>query len=497
MQFEFSANPLGKISTDAVLVLALEDKKEIKLLTDLQSFDKKLQETLLKAIETAGFKAKRGETLNFYLEEGSLAKSIVVLGLGKKEEFVADDLRRAIGACSKKLQKKVASVALQIPSEDEISLSQKEAAYLIAEGIILGNYDFGKYKTKEKEEKELDTVVITGTSPVSIKEGIEKAKLYAEATILARDLVNEQAAIANPTYLADLALSIAKKDQKHISCKVFGKKEAEKLGMEAFLGIARAADTEPKFIVLEYMPDKNSSKEKLALVGKGITFDSGGINVKTGDGMMDMKCDMSGAAIVLAVFSVISKIKPSFPVLGIVAATPNLISGKSLVPGDVVKALNGKTIEILNTDAEGRVTMADSLSYAVKEKATKILDFATLTGAVMVALGPDVTGLFSNNQDLVKAIKSAAFDAGEKMWELPLEKDYKEMNKSEVADIANIPNTRHGGAITAALFLEEFVNNIPWAHLDIAGPAFLAKPNDLGPKGGTGHGVRTVLNLLS
>jgi leucyl aminopeptidase len=497
MQFEFSANPLGKISTDAVLVFALQDKKEIKLLTDLKSFDKKLQETLLKAIETASFKAKRGETLNFYLEEGTLAKSIIVLGLGKKEEFAADDLRRAVGACSKKLQKKVASVTFQVPNENEISLSQKEAAELIAEGIILGNYDFGKYKTKEKDEKELDTVVISGASSISIKEGIEKAKLYCEATILARDLVNEQAAIANPTYLADLALSIAKKDPKHLTCKVFGKKEAEKLGMEAFLGIARAAETEPKFIVLEYAPDKNSSKQKMALVGKGITFDSGGINVKTGDGMIDMKMDMAGAAIVLAVFSVISKIKPSFQVLGIVAATPNLISGKSLVPGDVVKALNGKTIEILNTDAEGRVTMADSLSYAVKEKATKILDFATLTGAVMVALGTDVTGLFSNNQDLVKDIKKAAFAAGEKMWELPLERDYKEMNKSEVADIANIPNTRHGGAITAALFLEEFVDNIPWAHLDIAGPAFLAKPNDLGPKGGTGHGVRTVLNLLS
>jgi leucyl aminopeptidase len=294
-----------------------------------------------------------------------------------------------------------------------------------------------------------------------------------------------------------LALSIAKKDPKHLTCKVFGKKEAEKLGMEAFLGIARAVDAEPKFIVLEYTPDKMSKKEKLALVGKGITFDSGGINVKTGDGMIDMKCDMSGAAIVLGVFSVISKINPSFPVLGIVAATPNLISGTSLVPGDVVKAMNGKTIEVLNTDAEGRVTMADSLSYAVKEKATKILDFATLTGACMVALGTDITGLLSNNKDLAEEIKKAASAAGEKMWELPLEKDYKELNKSEVADIANIPNTRYGGTITAALFLEEFVDNTPWVHLDIAGPAFLAKPNELGPKGGTGHGVRTVLNLLS
>ena len=212
---------------------------------------------------------------------------------------------------------------------------------------------------------------------------------------------------------------------------------------------------------------------------------------------MDMKMDMSGAAIVLAVFSVISKIKPDFPVIGLIAATPNLISGTSLVPGDVVKALNGKTIEILDTDAEGRVTMADSLSYAVKQGATEILDFATLTGACMVALGDDITGLFSNNRDLAERVKKAAFDAGEKMWELPLEKQYKEMNKSEVADISNIPNSRYGGAITAALFLEEFVDGKPWVHMDIAGPAFASKHNDFGPKGGTGHGVRTVLNLLS
>jgi leucyl aminopeptidase len=174
-----------------------------------------------------------------------------------------------------------------------------------------------------------------------------------------------------------------------------------------------------------------------------------------------------------------------------------LISATSLVPGDVVRAMNGKTIEILDTDAEGRVTLADSLSFAVKEGATKILDFATLTGACMVALGNDITGLFSNNHDLAEEIKAAAFDAGEKMWELPLEKEYKKMNKSDVADIANIPNSRYGGAITAALFLEEFVGNKAWAHMDIAGPAFVSKPTDISPKGGTGHGVRTVLNLLS
>lgn len=206
--------------------------------------------------------------------------------------------------------------------------------------------------------------------------------------------------------------------------------------------------------------------------------------------------DMSGGAAVLGIFSVINDIKPDFPVLGLIAATPNLISGSSIVPGDVVRAMNGKTIEVLNTDAEGRVTMADSLSYAVKEGATQILDFATLTGACMVALGTDIAGIFSNDRDLVEAVKAAAFSEGEKVWEMPLPKEYKTLNKSSVADIANIPNNRYGGAITAALFLQEFVGNTPWVHFDIAGPAFLSRNHDLGPKGGTGFGVRTVLQLL-
>jgi leucyl aminopeptidase len=209
-----------------------------------------------------------------------------------------------------------------------------------------------------------------------------------------------------------------------------------------------------------------------------------------------MKMDMAGAAAVLGVFSVISELRPKMTVMGLIAATPNMVSGKSTVPGDVVTALNGKTIEILNTDAEGRVTLADSLSYAVKKGATKIIDLATLTGAAEVALGTDITALFTNNRKLEEEIKGASSKAGEKVWSLPLEKTYKEMNKSDIADIANIPSSRYGGAITAALFLEEFVNAKPWAHLDIAGPAFAEKDFALGSKGGTGFGVRTLLNLL-
>ncbi len=495
MQFELSVNPLDQISGDAILIFAYQTERHPKLFSGFNKLSIKLQSDLTKAIETARFTAKRGETLDFYVQRDSLVKSVIVLGLGKKEEFVVDDLRRAVGVLSQKKRDKLASIALELPGESEIPTSKEEAAGIIVEGFMLGGYEFDRYKAKDKDNKILSTIIISEKNSDLVKNSIKKAEIYCRATFLARDLVNEQAAVATPTYLADLAVGIAKKDPKHIFCKVLDRKEAERSGMEAFLGVARASDTEPKFIHLEYRPDKKS-KRKLALVGKGITFDSGGINVKTGDGMIDMKMDMSGAAIVLGVFSVISGIKPDFSVMGIIAATPNMVSGNSLVPGDVVRALNGKTIEILNTDAEGRVTMADSLSFAIKNGASEVIDFATLTGACMVALGTDIAGLFSNNRELAERIKRAAFDAGEKVWELPLEKDYRELNKSEVADIANIPNTRYGGAITAALFLQEFVKDLPWAHLDIAGPAFSAKATDLSPKGGTGHGVRTVLNLL-
>lgn len=506
MKFEVSTNSLDQISSDAAIVFALQaegDKKKTQKYVPLSSFvelDKILNGQLAKAMQLEQFTGKRGEVVSIIPATPVVPSRVFVIGLGKKDGFVADDLRRAVGSFAKKMKRKIDSISFTLPKGNEVALTPEDATYTIAEGLLLGGYDFSKYKSKGTEDHVLTVGIVSAASEVvkrSAEKGIKKAELYAQATILARDLVNEEAATATPSYLAQLAKDIAKAHPE-IVCKVYGREQVEKMGMHAFLGVARAADTEPQFIHLTYLPAGRQvhHKRKLAIVGKGITFDSGGINVKPGDHMQDMKMDMSGAAAVLGVFSVIVRIKPDFPVTGLIAATPNLISGKSIVPGDIVKALNGKTIEILNTDAEGRVTMADSLSYAVKEKATEIIDLATLTGACVVALGTDVAGLMSNNRELAERVKAAAFDAGEKVWELPLEKDYKTMNKSEVADIANIPNSRYGGTITAGLFLEEFVDNTPWVHVDIAGPAFVERDSDIGPKGGSGFGVRTLLNLL-
>jgi len=498
MQFEYVDKNLLEISSDVLIAFALQvknkDKTEVKPLNSFKEVDKKLKGSLLKAVKSSGMDGKRGELLKFYPESEELTNCIIVASLGESKKIKPDDLRKVAGKIIKSIHGKVDSISLQIPS-DEIGIEVDLASQMITEGLILGDYDFKKYKTK-KEKRELSTVILSSNDIEKTKKGVDLGRLYSEATIVARDLVNEQSALVTPTYLAEFAASIAKKDPKRIKCKIIDKAEAQKLGMNAFLGVARASGTPPKFIHLEYTPDKKISNEKLAIVGKGITFDSGGINVKPGDYMKDMKMDMSGAAVVLGLFSVISEIKPNFSVMGLIAATPNLISGDSLVPGDVVKAMNGKTIEILNTDAEGRVTMADTLSYAMEEKATTIIDIATLTGAVMVALGPDITGLFSNDEKLKDKILNASKEAGEKMWELPLDEDYKEMNNSEVADISNISSSPYGGTLTAALFLREFIGDTSWAHLDIAGAAFSDKSTDISPKGATGHGVRTMLNYL-
>lgn len=500
MKFEFSTNTLDSLSSDIALVFTFSQKKNNKTnLKPLESFkqvDSTLEGQITNSAKIEQFTGKKGELLSLIPQKKVLPSRIIVLGLGNKKDFETGDFRKLMGAFAKKVKNSVDSVSIVLPSKEEIGLEKNISAYLIYEGLLLGAYTFGKYKKQEKSEHTLETIIFAQQEKdLSLTKALKNTELYYKATRLARDLVNEQPAIATPTYLANLAKDIAKSSPL-INLKIIEKAEAEKMGMEAFLGVARASDTPPKFIVLDYKPKKSKTKDKWALIGKGITFDSGGINVKPGDHMMDMKMDMSGAATVLSIFSVIGELQPEVSVMGVIAATPNLISGKAIVPGDVVKAYNGKTIEILNTDAEGRVTMADSLSYAVKQGATKIVDLATLTGACMVALGEDIAGLFSNNKELTEQLKTAAEYEGEMVWEMPLPKEYKKMNKSDVADIANIPNSRYGGAITAALFLEEFVNKKPWAHLDIAGPAFASKPSELTTKGGTGFGVRLLLRLF-
>lgn len=480
MIFEISAEPLSKILADGLVVFP-----ETPAFTQV---DKALNDQLSEILKFEEFKGKPGEFLTVQTQKKIASRQVFILGLGEEKSLY--QLRRSFALFAQKISKKISSLALTINADE---------AQAVAEGLLLGSYKFEKYITKKETSRELEKIIFSSenkNTALKIKEGTRRASVFGNAVKIARDLVNEPPAVVTPTFLADFAQTLAKKD-KSIHCKIYDREELEKMGMAAFLGVAQASETPPKFISLEYLPAGRQAKKKLALVGKGITFDSGGISIKPGDSMQNMKLDMAGAAAVLAVFSVISQIKPPFSVLGLVAATPNLISGKGFVPSDILKTLNGKTIGVLDTDAEGRITLADSLSYAVKKGATEIIDLATLTSACEIALGQSIAGLFSNNKELKEKVKKAAQKAGEKIWELPLEEEYKELNKSEVADISNIPSTRYGGAITAALFLAEFVEKLPFVHLDIAGPAFAEKSNDFSPKGGTGFGVRTLLELLS
>lgn len=497
MNFEITSKKLDQISSDGLVLFAFEGDKFVPT-KNLLYVDKILNGFLFNSLYFDNFKGKKNAIFSFDTQKKILASKIFVLGLGKKEEFDQNKLRSAIATFAKNYRGKLSSVSLGLLTDSETKQDIYLQSQSIAEGFILGNYLFNKYKKKDDNLKELETIIISEenkASSIKIKEGIETAKLICEGVILARDLVNEPAAVITPTSLAKIASDLAKKN-KEITCKIYEREEIEKMGMGAFLGVALGSDTPPKFIHLEYSPAGSIKKEKLAIVGKGITFDSGGVSIKPESSMMTMKCDMAGAAAVLGVFSVISQIKPKMKVMGIIAATPNLISGKAFVPGDILTSMSGKTIEVLSTDAEGRLTMADAFTYTIKKGATEIIDLATLTGACEVALGTDIAGLFSNNDSLKEKLLKSSKKTGEHLWELPLLVEYKELNKSDVADISNIPSTRYGGAITGGLFLQEFVEEKPWVHLDISGPAFYEKEHELGQKGGTGFGVRLLIDLL-
>ncbi|MFH0863933.1 MAG: leucyl aminopeptidase [Candidatus Gottesmanbacteria bacterium] len=447
---------------------------------ELLDLDKKLGGILKKESDRKEFKFAVGKILK--------VQNVFLVGLGKISELTTFDLQLTCAKLYQKIkEEKLLSVVLDCSN---FGLENIEA---FVTGFLLGTYDFKKYKTDKKDDiKPLEITILVKDAKelVKVREYITRAEIYCEATIFTRNLVNEPSSVTTPTYLADMAEKLAKKDK--FSSKIYDESEFGKLGLGALAGVARGSDESAKFIRLDY----RNGKKKIVLAGKGITFDSGGLSLKPQEGMETMKMDMAGAASVLAIFSVIDKLRPKIHLIGLIPVTENMPSGKAIKPGDIVKAYNGKTIEVINTDAEGRLILADALSYGVEIKPDLIIDLATLTGACIVALGEEIAGLFSKDNNLIEKIKVAADTAGEKIWPMPLEKTYKELIKSSVADLKNVSGKRYGGAITAALFLEEFVGNIPWAHIDIAGPAWEEKGNDLIPRGGTGFGVRTILNFL-
>lgn len=447
-------------------------------------------------MKTMEFVAKPNEAILVELAHGH-SHAVVIIGLGNPEDATLETAREMVGVavqCARRIGAK--SIAVEIPVSDDGDVADVAEAMVV--GAQLADYAFDAYKAKNgaKRLKDMTLCIPQGRDVLRVRKAVEHGNAVASGVNIARDLVNMPAKVMTPSALAEAAERIAKEGGKNISLKVLEREECEALGMGAYLAVDDGSETPLKFIHLTYTPER-ATRKRLVVVGKGVTFDSGGLSLKPADGMMTMKCDMAGAASVLGLFSVIGQLQPRVEVHGIIAAVENMPSGKAIRPGDIVKSSNGKTIEILNTDAEGRLTLADALTYAVKLEPTAVVDIATLTGACMVALGEEISGVMSNNDELADLVLAAAGDAGEKMWRMPLEKRYRGMIESDIADLRNIPTSRYGSSLTAGLFLEEFVNGLPWVHLDIAGPAFVEKPisSYLG-KGGTGHGVRTLVELL-
>ncbi|MGA9519838.1 MAG: leucyl aminopeptidase [Myxococcaceae bacterium] len=474
----------------------LADKKNRP--ESLAEVDGALEGLLLKAAAQEGFSGKAEQTWTLHTHGRIKADRVMLLGLGARAKFDSEVLRLACGRAVKAAQRtKIAELTFALPVTRDFDQCVKAAV----EGCVLGAYKFDRWKSSGKEEKKGATI---NAVRILVPAGQERTKALdetvtlgvniAEATNWARDLVNEPPAVMTPSELAAQAKTLTKFGLK---VTVRGRKEIEKLRMGMFLAVAQGSTQEPQFIEVTYTPKslKDAKRPALALVGKAITFDSGGLSLKSAEGMVDMKTDMAGSAAVLAAMRVIAQLKPPFPVVGYMGACENMPSGNAYRPGDVLVSRLGKTVEVTNTDAEGRLVLGDMLTYASEQKPALLIDLATLTGACMVALGHYIVGAFGEDDPSVWSVLEAARSAGEEMWRMPLFELQKDTLRSEVADMKN-SGERWGGAINAAVFLKEFVVDAPWVHLDIAGPSQSPKERGYHAKGATGVGVRTLVELV-
>ena len=492
MEIKAATGDISKIKAGAIIVNHFEGVKRPE--GDAAAVDKALDGAISDLIKQGDIKGKLNEITLLHGMGRLPASRIVVTGLGKKKELTANKVRGAVAETCRYLRGKgVTSAATIVQGAGTNEIKNDDAVQALTEGALLGTYTFRRHITKKENNfGEIKEFTIVGREKRQIEKAIERGKILAEAANWARDMVNEPANFMTPSNMAEAARQLAKK--YGLKVEVFEKEKIKELGMGGLLGVSQGSQQPPRFIILRYK-GSDSHDIDIALVGKGITFDSGGIDIKPSDSMEDMKGDMAGGASVMATLMALAQLKPKINVTALVPATENMPSGTAMKPGDVITALNGKTIEVINTDAEGRLILSDALSYAKKLGAKAIVDVATLTGACHVALGSICSGAFTNNQELIDKVIAAGNKTGELMWQLPMYDEYKEQLKSDIADIKNIGN-RWGGAITGAKFLEEFVDKIPWVHLDIAGTYETDKEKGYLVKGATGVPVRTLVNLV-
>ncbi|HEX9077454.1 MAG TPA: leucyl aminopeptidase [Anaerolineae bacterium] len=498
MELKVQAGDIANWKGDGIVVNLFEGVKTPAGAT--AAVDKALGGTLAKLIEKGDIKGKLGSATVVHTVDRLPADRVCVVGLGKESEFTVDRSREAAANGAKALRSAGAKrIATIVHGAGTGGLDIEKAAQATAEGMLLGLWRFRKYHTGPDEAGQIEELVILERDPgkvQSVQTGAARGQVLAQANNLARELANEPGNTITPTRLAEIAGEIA--NQYGLEFYVIDRAKAQELGMGAFLGVAQGSDQPPAMIVMRYWGAGKNAAPGLGLIGKGITFDSGGISLKPGEKMEDMKGDMSGGAAVIAAMQAIAELKPAINVTGIVPATENLPSGKAYKPGDILRASNGKTIEVVNTDAEGRLVLSDALVYATETlKLSPVVDAATLTGAMVVALGNFRTGVFSNDKPLTDLLFQIGEETGERNWAMPMDESYRELIKSDWADIKNSAG-RPAGSITAAWFLRTFVGETPWAHLDIAGSVGMmgdGRERGYQNKWGNGTPTRTFVNL--
>ncbi len=479
-----------EIAADWLIVGVCEKERLPGSLADL---DAKMEGQLGRLLERGDVTGKAKETVALYEPRGLAAPRLLVVGLGTRAKIDAAGLFAAAAAAARAITSRAFSRLACVLPENVPNLDTAEIAALVGAGLMHGSEGPGLRKNTADRFAPGEWILAAppGVDCPALERGARRADVEGRAVSLTRELVNLPPCDLYPETFADRARHVAQ--QAGVECMVLDEKDLAAERMNALLAVARGSERPPRLVVLRYHGRKTGPT--LGLVGKGVTFDSGGLSIKTTEQMVDMKCDMAGAAAVLGAVRAAAEQKLPVNLLGVLALVENLPSGKAMKLGDVLHARTGKTIEVLNTDAEGRLILADALAYAVDQKVNHLVDLATLTGACIVALGMDVAGLMSNDDAWSQRVLAAAKSAGEKLWPLPMGDHYAEMIKSDVADIKNTGGSRWAGAISAAKFLEEFVNDTPWAHLDIAGPAWAEKDNAVRASGGTGYGVRTLVEL--
>ena len=495
MNLQHKKNSILREKANAYIITVFD--KQTTIHKSFKEIDKKINNKITKLIKDNKLKTGAGSITEFPVSGELNADYLFVISLGEKKQFNVDVLRTQTANVFRRIDSmKLNSVAFSLEEVLSSTSKKNEAYQAISEGIFLSQYSFKKHKTKVANKgttiNEITVHASDEKNSNTAQKMLERGKIFAISANLTKDLANEPANYMTPTKLAETALEIA--DLHGLDCQIINKAAAKELGMGSYLSVAAGSNQEPKFIILKYT-HKNAKNKPVALIGKGITFDTGGISLKPSAGMDEMKGDMSGAATVLGVMNAIGQLKPKINVIGIAPCTENMPGGKATKPGDVVYAMDGQSIEVLNTDAEGRLVLADAISYAVKEKCSAIVDIATLTGAMMISLGSVRTGVFANNDALFEKINKASQKSNEPIWRMPLDEAYGKMIISNVADIKNVGD-REAGSITAAKFLEKFVGKTPWAHMDIAGVMTVKQSKGEWTKGMSGNPVRTLIHMI-